>query len=139
LDEKPPKTQEVKVKLDKREKSLEWLYKPVSWSKFINKLDIISFGATAWTIFFFFYEKNSLCRYLVVWSMVITPTYLINCKNIGWLLVVIILVTLTDYIINTIDSSSSNWIYDTTWSRFSAFPTSFMVEIHSTITEMLGL
>jgi hypothetical protein len=75
----------------------------------------------------------------VVWAMVVTPVYLLNVKKIGWLLMFMLLMVLMDYIINTIDDSGSNWIYDTTINRLSSFPVSFMIEIHSTLTEMLGL
>lgn len=135
--DKPKKV--VKIKSNKREQSIEWLYTPLSCFKFINRLDLISFVGAAWTIFFFFYEGNSLCRYLVVWAMVMTPVYLINVNKVGWLLMFMLLIVLVDYIVNTINISSSNWIFDTTVNRMSSFPASIMIEIYSTLTEMIGL
>jgi hypothetical protein len=129
----------VKSVSKKRQMSLNWLYTPLWCFKYVTRLDAISFFACVWTIFFYFYEDNCLCRYAVVWAMVVTPVYLINMPKIGWLCMLQLLIVLVDYIINTIDSTSSNWIFDTTVGRFAAVPVSFMVEYHSTITEMLGL
>ena len=62
-------------------------------------------------------------------SFVLTPVYILNINNMWKVIIPMMFLTFMDYLLNVVDMANIHWIFDTTLSKYSVVPVTFMVEV----------